>query len=97
MEDFGTLNEIEASFAAYIETAPAEQQKHFRDTLNTLMQCYGERPSLGVLAAVVNKTDGSLQVIGLNMVAAEMEVVARYTVTVITESETGVPENEELH
>lgn len=97
MEDFTEMNEVELRFAAYMATAPEEQQKHFRDTLNTLMQCYGERPQLGVLAAVVNKDEGSLQVIGLNLAVDEMRTVAGHIVLVLTEAGDGAPADEELH
>lgn len=91
MSDYENMNEIERKFAEYLTTAPQEQRDHFRATMNTLMQCYGERPKLGLLATVIDKDGGTLTVTAINFNEEEMVLVAHSTLEVLLDRTAGVP------
>lgn len=91
------MNGIEHEFAEFMKRAPQEQRDHFRDTLNMLMQCYGVRPPLGVMAGVVDKRTGTLTVHGINLTADEMVTVAQLSLQVIGDNLSPAKTPNEVH
>lgn len=97
MDDFENMNEVEHRFATYIATAPDEQRAHFRATLNTLMQCYDSNPRVGLLAAVVDKVEGTLTVSAINLDSAEILLIAKHTLDTLMTATEGAPTDVEMH
>lgn len=95
-----TMNTVEHEFAQWMLNAPQEQRQHFRQMLNVLMQCYGTRPKVAIVAGVVDREQGVLMVHALNVNHAEMQGVAQHMLSTITGQLHGIDEttiNTEVH
>ena len=91
------MNAVEHEFSEFMRTAPEEQKQHFRETLNLLMQCYGVRPKMAILANVVDKSSGLLMVHGINMSPDEMHLTATLSLQVLEERNQQPPVGQEVH
>lgn len=91
------MNDIEHDFAARMQTAPPAQQKHFRETLNLLMQAYGENAPLAIMASVIDRRNGTLMVHGINMSTEEMQIAATLTMETVYAQMTPPVDPKEVH
>lgn len=94
---YALMHQVAAALERLKDTAPQEQKQHFVETLHMLLGAYEPHAHTAIMATVVDRRTGQLQVHGINMSTEEMQLAATLALDCVVSQTTPPANPSEVH
>lgn len=94
---YALMHQVAEAIERLNDNAPAEQKQHFVETLHMLLGAYEPNAHIAIMATIVDRRTGHLQVHGINMSTEEMQLAATLALDCVVSQTTPPANPSEVH